>query len=80
MSEKYFYHGIDITMDVYEKIRRVVETISENEAISFEKAYQKFVESTVYDNLQNSNTMMWSESSEYIVDEYYRRKEKAVAL
>ena len=36
LSEKYFYHGIDITMDVYEKIRRVVEMISENEAISFE--------------------------------------------
>lgn len=80
MSEKYFYHGINITMDVYEKIRRVVELIAENEAISFEKAFQCFAESTVYDNLQNSNTMMWSESSEYIVCEYYRRKEKAVAL
>lgn len=73
MSEKYVYHGMDITLDVYEKISTVVFMIAEQEHISFEEAYQKFVDSRVYKMLQNVDTLMWSESSEYIVEEYYRR-------
>lgn len=72
MSEKYVYHGMDITLDIYEKISTVVEMISSNENISFEQAYQNFSESVTYRALQLTDTVMWSESSEYIVDDYYR--------
>lgn len=75
LSEKYVYHGMDITMDVYEKIRSTVELLAESEQVSFEKAFQKFAESSVYECLQNTQTMMWSESAEFLVDEYYRRQE-----
>ena len=70
MSEKFVYHGIDITMDVYEKIQSVVEMIAEREKLSFEAAYQKFAETSVYEALQNVDTLMWSESAEFILDEY----------
>ena len=75
MSEKYIYHGMDITLDVYEKIRTVAELIAAREGISFEEAYLRFSESKAYASLQNTETVMWSESAEYIVDEFYRQKE-----
>ena len=74
VGEKYVYHGIDITLDVYEKIGAIAELIADKEKISFEDAYQKFADSKVYEALQNTETVMWSESPEYIVDEYYRQK------
>ena len=78
LSEKYVYHGMDITMDVYEKIRSTVELLAESEQVSFEKAFQKFAESSVYECLQNTQSMMWSESAEFLVDEYYRRQENGL--
>lgn len=72
MSEKYIYHGINITLDVYEKISEIVEMIAKKDGVSFEDAYQRFAESSTYKSLQNTETVMWSESTEYIVDEYYR--------
>ena len=39
LGEKYVYHGMDITMDVYEKIRSTVELLAESEQVSFEKVF-----------------------------------------
>ena len=74
MSEKYLYHGMDITLDVYEKIKSVVELLAQKEKLSFEDAYLAFAESTVYEAMQNTETILWYESPEYLVDEYYRKK------
>ena len=73
MSEIYTYHGMDITLDIYEKISSVVEMIAEHDRISFEEAYKNFCNSSVYEALQNTDTVMWSESAEYIVNAYYRQ-------
>lgn len=75
MNRKYVYHGIDITLDTYEKICSVVEIIAEKDHQSFDEAYLKFSLTRVYSALENTATMMWSESAEYIVDEYYREIE-----
>ena len=64
---------MDITLDIYEKIGSVVEMIASREGITFEAAYIKFADSKVYKALQNTETVMWSESAEYIVDEFYRQ-------
>ena len=74
LSEKYIYHGMDITLDIYEKIGTVVEMLADEDNISFEEAYNNFVASKVYAALQNPDTIMWAESAEFIVDEYYREK------
>ena len=74
MSEKYVYHGIDITQDVYEKIKSVVDLLAKKENISFDDAYLLFAGSPVYMGLQNTETVYWYESPEYLVEEYYRKK------
>ncbi|MCD7771150.1 MAG: hypothetical protein LUH23_03565 [Oscillospiraceae bacterium] len=74
MIEKYTYHGMDITMDVYEKIQSVVELIAKKENKSFDECYAMFSKSRTYRNIQLTNTEMWAESAEFIVDEYYREK------
>ena len=76
MSEKYVYHGIDITQDVYEKIKSVVDLLAEKESIPFEDAYLLFAESSVYKGLQNTETVYWYESPEYLVEEYYQKQIK----
>lgn len=76
MDSKYSYHGIDITMDVYEKLCTVIEMIAEKEQKSFDECYVLFAESRVYEALQNEESLMWAESAEFILDEYYRRQEK----
>ena len=72
LTKKYEYHGMDITLDVLEKIRAVVELISQKENKSFDEVYIDFVNSNTYESIVNPMTLMWSESAEYIVDEYYR--------
>ncbi len=76
MSEKYIYHGMDITLDVYEKIKAVVELIAEKEKLPFEDAYLEFSQSSVYEAMQNTETVLWYESPEYIVNEYYKKKQE----
>lgn len=74
MSEKYVYHGIDITLDVYEKIKAVVELLALREQISFEDAFILFAASPVYDAMQNTESLYWYESPEYLIEEYYRKR------
>ncbi len=75
MGSKYKYHGIDITLDVYEKICSVIELMAEKENKPFDECYRLFSSSQVYELLQNEESLMWSESAEYLLDEYYRRQE-----
>lgn len=74
MSEKYVYHGIDITLDVYETIKDIVVLISKREGISFEDAYILLADSKLYAGLQNMETLYWSESPEFLLEEFYRLK------
>lgn len=72
MTSKYMYKGMDITLDTFEKLRMVIELIAAKEDISFDEAYLKFATSHTYWCMNNPETMMWSESAEYIFDEFYR--------
>jgi hypothetical protein len=72
LESKYIYHGIDITLDIYEKLCSVIEMISEKENKTFDECYALLSSSPVYESLQNEESLMWSESAEYIADEYYR--------
>lgn len=74
MGCKYTYHGIDITLDVYEKICSIIELMVEKENKPFDECYRLFFSSQVYELLQNEESLMWSESAEYLLDEYYRRQ------
>jgi hypothetical protein len=75
MENKYIYKGQDITIDVVMKIEKITRLIAEQESCDFDKAYCAFLESKTYASLQNTESLMWAESEEFIVDEYYKEHE-----
>ncbi|GHV31390.1 hypothetical protein FACS1894167_13700 [Synergistales bacterium] len=75
MENKYVYKGQDITTDVIMKIEKITRLIAEQKDCDFEKAYRDFLGSKTYTALQNTESLMWAESEEFIVDEYYRERQ-----
>jgi hypothetical protein len=75
MQAKYFYKEQDITTDIMFKIEHIVSILAEKEKTLFETAYLNFLNSNTYKVLQKTSSLMWAESAEFIVDEYYREME-----
>ncbi|MGL4484407.1 MAG: hypothetical protein ACRCUS_05600 [Anaerovoracaceae bacterium] len=76
MTKKYFFKETDITIDIIFLIEKVVTIISEKEKKSFDECYEKFLKSKTYAGLTNPSTMLWTESAEYIVDDFYREQRR----
>ena len=76
METKYNYKGEDITVDLMFKIEHIVYILTERDHTDFDTAFSDFLASKTYRILQNTNNLFWSESSEYIVDEYDREQKK----
>ena len=76
MYNKYIYRGQDITTDVVMKIEHVVHLIAEKKSCDFEQTYRDFIMSKTYAALQKTESVMWAESAEFIVDEYFRECEE----
>ena len=72
MDKKYLYKGTDITIDIIMKIEHVVRIIAEKSRSGFDDCYREFAGSKTYIALQNTESVLWAESAEFIVDEYYR--------
>ena len=72
MEAKYIYKGQDITIDLMFKIEHIVNILAEREKKDFDTVFAGFLASKTYRILQNTNNLFWAESSEFIVDEYYR--------
>jgi hypothetical protein len=75
MENRYVYMGQDITIDVLMKIENITRLIAEKEFRNFDDCYEDFINSKTYAALQNTNSVMWAESAEFVVDEYYREKD-----
>jgi len=75
MENRYVYKGQDITLDVIMKIEHVVRIIAKKENRKFDDCYKEFIDSKTYIALQNTDSVMWAESAEFIADEYFREKE-----
>ena len=56
------------------ELHELVYFVDYKEKTSFEAAYQNFLNSNTYKILQKTSSLMWAESAEFIVDEYYREK------
>ena len=74
METKYSYKGQDITIDLMFKIEHIVNILAERDNIDFDTVFAEFLASDTYRILQQTNTLLWAESSEFIVDEYDREK------
>jgi hypothetical protein len=73
-EKKYSYKGKDLTTLILLKIEHIVGLIADRENRSFDECYPEFVSSRAYVNLSNSDTLLWGESAEFIVDDYYRER------
>jgi hypothetical protein len=69
--DKIMYNGQELTFLIVQKIEHIVGIIAEREKISFDAAYSNFIASTIYKSLQNPASLLWAESAEFIVDEFY---------
>jgi hypothetical protein len=76
METKYTYNGEDITIDMMFKIEHIVNILAERESKDFDTAFAEFIASNTYKALQRTNNALWAESSEFIMAEYEREKDK----
>ena len=76
MYNQQFYLCQDIILDIIMKIEKVVRLLSNKTGESFEKMLEKFYKSRTYKVLRNTQSMLWAESSEFIVDEVLREWNK----
>ena len=76
MTSKYVYKGMDLTLDIYETIRRVVQGIADRENSSLDEAYLLCSKSHTYWCLQTPATLMWSESVEFMLEGLYREQNR----
>jgi hypothetical protein len=74
MENKYTYKNQNITLDMMFKIEHVVHILAELENKDFDVIFLEFLASNTYKTLQRTTSLLWAESSEFIVDEYYREK------
>ena len=74
MNRKYEFKGIDLTLDVYEKLRAVVEMASEHSGRPFDDELASFTRSRTYAALVDPRSLIWSESPRFIVGEYLREQ------
>jgi hypothetical protein len=54
------------------KTEHIVSLIAERENMTFDDAYKVFVSSHTHEALMNTKSLLWAESSEFILDEYLR--------
>ncbi len=76
METKYLYKGHDITTDMMFKIEHIVNILAERENRKFDTVLADFLTSNIYRVLQQTNNLLWAESSEFIADEYDRERSK----
>jgi hypothetical protein len=65
------YKEQDISVIILMVLERVVSLIAQQDNTSFECSYHQFLSSATYSRLLNPKTLMWSESAEFIADDYY---------
>jgi hypothetical protein len=74
MDTKYTYKEQDITIDMMFKVEHIVNILAKRKNKNFDDIFAEFLESNTYKMLQNTDNLLWTESSEFIADEYEREK------
>jgi len=68
---EFYYKDKNLTTLILTKTEHVVGIIAEKEGRPFEDCYRDFLLSRAYQNLIDTETLLWGESAEFIVDDYY---------
>ena len=77
VRDEYFYKGQNLTALILMKIEQTVGIIAEKESRLFKECYRDFLLSRAYRNLTDTDTLLWGESAEFIVDDYQWEKNNA---
>jgi hypothetical protein len=72
----YVYKGDDLSFIVLLQIEQTVSILARQEKRAFDEVYTEFLESVVYEAIQNPRAKMWYENAEFVADEYYREKHR----
>jgi hypothetical protein len=75
METEYLYQGQDLTPDILFKIEQIVGLLAARENRPFDECYRDFLNSRVDQTLRRLESLLWAESAEFIVDEYYRERD-----
>ena len=76
MSEGgYYYKGKNLTTLILTKTEHIASIIADKEGRQFEDCYRDFLLSKAYQNLIDTETLLWGESAEFIVDDYYLERQ-----
>ena len=67
----FYYKGKNLTTLILAKTEHVASIIADKEGRQFEDCYRDFLLSKAYQNLIDTETLLWGESAEFIVDDYY---------
>ncbi|MDR1189690.1 MAG: hypothetical protein LBK95_19935 [Bifidobacteriaceae bacterium] len=66
------YQDQDVSLVVLLKVEHAVRVIAARRGLAFEDAYDRFLASATHRALLDGDSLMWTESSEFIADEYDR--------
>jgi hypothetical protein len=70
----YLYKDKNITTLILGKIEHIVRLLAEKDGRQFDECYPAFISSRAYENLINTDTLLWGESAEFILDDYLRER------
>jgi hypothetical protein len=76
LTANILFKGTNVTLDIFESIRAVVQLIAEEQHISFEEAYLFFSRTDLYQRLKNPYTVYWAEDPLFLLDELHLELEE----
>jgi len=71
----FYYKDKNLTTLILTKTEHVASIIADKEGRPFEDCYRDFLLSRAYRNLIDTETLLWGESAEFIVDDYYLERQ-----
>jgi len=75
-EERLMYKDQDVTVDIAMRIENVVRIVAQQQGLAFDQAYRHFTMAHTYEALQNTDSLMWAESAEYIADRYFEETDQ----
>jgi len=68
LENKIFYRGQDISFIIVVKTEHAARVIAERQGIDFQSAFDLFVHSSANKALMDPESLLWTESAEFIAD------------
>jgi hypothetical protein len=74
LDSEVLYKGNDIALILMTKVEHVVRIVAGCDSVGFDDAYAVFIASDTHRALMEPEALLWTESSEFIADEFFRER------